>query len=220
MSFVYRRIFNIVKGIIPKISDTEIIALKSGGVSIDRELFSGKVDYTKLYAPLPVSNVTLGLRHSVDGRETLNGQNPAHTEKQKDYFLPKLADGSMIPCFALTGPSNGSDAVGAIDRGVVKWIDGRIQIEIVLNKRYITLAPIANLIESHFISTTRMNYSPITRRASPSHWWNGRNPGWCRTRGTIQTMPGFQTEPSKGRYALIATKSSAVQAASATDGKC
>ena len=71
MSFVYRRIFNIVKGIIPKISDTEIIAVKSGGVSIDRELFSGKVDYTKLYAPLPVSNVTLGLRQSVDGRTKL-----------------------------------------------------------------------------------------------------------------------------------------------------
>jgi ornithine decarboxylase len=89
MSFVYRRIFNIVKGIIPKISDTEIIALKSGGVSIDRELFSGNVDYTKLYAPLPVSTQfssgTLGLHQSVDGREKLHVQNPAnHPEHEID----------------------------------------------------------------------------------------------------------------------------------------
>ena len=51
MSIIYRRVFNIVKSIIPKISETEIIALKSGGVSIDRELFNGKVDYNKLYKP-------------------------------------------------------------------------------------------------------------------------------------------------------------------------
>ena len=48
----YRKVFNIVKSIIPKISETEIIALKSGGVSIDRELFNGKVDYNKLYKPI------------------------------------------------------------------------------------------------------------------------------------------------------------------------
>lgn len=45
MSWPYRKAFKIVKSIIPKISETEIIALKSGGVSIDRELFNGKVDY-------------------------------------------------------------------------------------------------------------------------------------------------------------------------------
>jgi len=41
MLLFYRKAFNIVKNIIPKISETEIIALKSGGVSIDRELFNG-----------------------------------------------------------------------------------------------------------------------------------------------------------------------------------
>jgi hypothetical protein len=44
---LYKTLFNSVKRIIPKISETEIIALKSGGVSIDRELFNGKVDYVK-----------------------------------------------------------------------------------------------------------------------------------------------------------------------------
>ena len=43
-----------IKTILPKISETEIIALKSGGVSIDRELFQGKVDYSKLFTPLPI----------------------------------------------------------------------------------------------------------------------------------------------------------------------
>jgi acyl-CoA dehydrogenase len=68
------------------------------------------------------------------------------TQRQKDYFLPKLANGSMIPCFGLTGPNNGSDAVGEIDKGIVECIDGKIKIKITLNKRYITLAPISNLI--------------------------------------------------------------------------
>ena len=46
----------------------------------------------------------------------------------------------------MTGPNNGSDAVGNIDEGVVEKIDGNIKIRIGLNKRYITLAPISNLI--------------------------------------------------------------------------
>ena len=52
----YRKAFNVVKGIIPKISETEIIALKSGGVSIDRELFNGKVNYCELYKPFFISS--------------------------------------------------------------------------------------------------------------------------------------------------------------------
>ena len=48
-SYLYKSIFNRVKKIIPKISETEIIALRSGGTSIDRELFSGKIDYKKLF---------------------------------------------------------------------------------------------------------------------------------------------------------------------------
>ena len=68
------------------------------------------------------------------------------TEKQKNDFLPKLADGSYIPCFGLTGPNNGSDATGQIDTGIVKKENNKIKININLNKRYITLAPVANLM--------------------------------------------------------------------------
>ena len=57
------------------------------------------------------------------------------TEKQKEYFLPKLADGTFIPCFGLTGPNNGSDAVGKIDERFVEEVNGKIKIKIELNKR-------------------------------------------------------------------------------------
>jgi hypothetical protein len=39
-----------VKKIIPKISETEIIALKSGGTSIDKYIFQGKMNYQILFS--------------------------------------------------------------------------------------------------------------------------------------------------------------------------
>ena len=45
---MYRLIFNQSKKLIPKISETELIALRSGGTSIDRDIFSGEVDVTKI----------------------------------------------------------------------------------------------------------------------------------------------------------------------------
>jgi acyl-CoA dehydrogenase len=72
------------------------------------------------------------------------------TQTQKDYFLPRLAKGIEIPCFALTGPNAGSDAASIPDTGVVckgMW-EGRETLGMRLDwdKRYITLAPIATLI--------------------------------------------------------------------------
>jgi acyl-CoA dehydrogenase len=213
---MYKHIFDRIKKIIPKISNTEIIALKSGGVSIDREIFKGKVNINNLYSSVPnkknnhemidktnkilekigennvypnpnINNIMSelgksgflsmiidkkynGNRLSITEQSNVltrlasynpslavtvmvpNSLGPAEllqhygTEKQKDYFLPKLADGTMIPCFGLTGPNNGSDAVGQIDKGYVELVDGKIKIKVTLNKRYITLAPISNLI--------------------------------------------------------------------------
>ena len=68
------------------------------------------------------------------------------TEEQKDKYLPGLANGDYIPCFGLTGPNNGSDATGSIDEGEVFEEDGKLKIRVSLNKRYITLAPVANLM--------------------------------------------------------------------------
>ena len=69
------------------------------------------------------------------------------TEEQKKKFLPKLANGEYIPCFGLTGPNNGSDATGSIDTGIIeKDENGNLYISVSINKRYITLAPISNLV--------------------------------------------------------------------------
>jgi alkylation response protein AidB-like acyl-CoA dehydrogenase len=214
---MYLRLFNRVKKIIPKISETELIALRSGGVSIDRDIFSGKINYDKLKKVYPSTNNTdndmidktkyilrkygdskvypstnikdimddlgsmgfLGMiiDKKYDGNRlnistqskiltTMASYNPSlavvtmvpnslgpgellqhyGTDKQKTMYLPKLASGKLIPCFGLTGPNNGSDATGNIDTGIVKEINGNRYIEIELNKRYITLAPIADLV--------------------------------------------------------------------------
>ena len=72
------------------------------------------------------------------------------TDEQKDYYLPRLAAGQEIPCFALTGPEAGSDASSIPDRGVVCRGDhqGKEVLGIRLNwdKRYITLGPVATLL--------------------------------------------------------------------------
>ena len=68
------------------------------------------------------------------------------TEEQKDKYLPRLAKGVDIPCFALTGPSSGSDAASMRDNGVVCVQDGVLGIKCTFNKRYITLAPVATLV--------------------------------------------------------------------------
>lgn len=72
------------------------------------------------------------------------------TEEQRERWLPGLADGSEVPCFALTSPRVGSDATAITDTGVVckGEYNGEQVVGIRLNwdKRYITLAPIATVI--------------------------------------------------------------------------
>ena len=72
------------------------------------------------------------------------------TDAQKEHFLPRLAKGEEIPCFALTGPFSGSDAasmrdVGVIARGVHDGVE-TLGIKLSWDKRYITLAPNATLL--------------------------------------------------------------------------
>jgi acyl-CoA dehydrogenase len=73
------------------------------------------------------------------------------TDEQKNYYLPRLAVGDEIPCFALTGPEAGSDASAMTDNGVVcrgehggkKDVLG---VRLNWNKRYITLGPVATVL--------------------------------------------------------------------------
>jgi acyl-CoA dehydrogenase len=72
------------------------------------------------------------------------------TEEQKSHYLPRLAKGLEVPCFALTSPEAGSDAASIPDRGVVckgPW-QGRevLGMRVTWDKRYITLGPIATLL--------------------------------------------------------------------------
>jgi acyl-CoA dehydrogenase len=72
------------------------------------------------------------------------------SDEQKDHYLPRLASGEEIPCFALTGPYAGSDATSLPDYGIVcrHEVDGvdTLGIRFTFDKRYITLAPIATVI--------------------------------------------------------------------------
>jgi acyl-CoA dehydrogenase len=72
------------------------------------------------------------------------------TEDQKDYYLPRLANGVEVPCFALTNPYAGSDAASIPDIGVVCMglHEGRetLGLRLTWSKRYITLAPVATLL--------------------------------------------------------------------------
>ncbi|MBK8097901.1 MAG: acyl-CoA dehydrogenase [Planctomycetes bacterium] len=69
------------------------------------------------------------------------------TEAQKQRWLPALASGAEIPCFALTEPGAGSDAGAISATGVVfAGTDGRLMLRLSWNKRYITLAAIATVL--------------------------------------------------------------------------
>jgi acyl-CoA dehydrogenase len=72
------------------------------------------------------------------------------TEQQKNHYLPRLAKGQEVPCFALTSPEAGSDAAAIPDFGVVcKGIwQGRevLGMRVTWDKRYITLGPVATLL--------------------------------------------------------------------------
>lgn len=67
--------------------------------------------------------------------------------KQKDHYLPRLAAGREIPCFALTEPEAGSDAGAIQSQGTVfKDSNGELKIKLQFEKRYITLGAIATVI--------------------------------------------------------------------------
>jgi acyl-CoA dehydrogenase len=72
------------------------------------------------------------------------------TQEQKDYYLPRLARGEEIPCFALTNPYAGSDATsipdyGIVCRGMHEGVE-TLGVKLTFEKRYITLAPVATVI--------------------------------------------------------------------------
>ncbi|MBM3268550.1 MAG: acyl-CoA dehydrogenase [Candidatus Sericytochromatia bacterium] len=72
------------------------------------------------------------------------------TDEQKKYYLPRLASGEDIPCFALTSPEAGSDAANTKSIGIVckgMW-EGQevLGMRLTFDKRYITLSPVATIL--------------------------------------------------------------------------
>jgi len=90
---------------------------------------------------------TVGVPNSLGPGELLQEYG---TKEQQEYYLPRLATGEEIPCFALTSPEAGSDAGSIPDYGII--CHGKFEGEDVLgmkltwDKRYITLAPIATVL--------------------------------------------------------------------------
>ncbi|HJU07892.1 MAG TPA: acyl-CoA dehydrogenase [Rhodanobacteraceae bacterium] len=218
-------LLKIFRRVLPKLSETEQVALDAGTVGFEGELFAGKPDWSKLLsqpkpqlsaeeqafmdgpceqlcrmvddwqithelADLPpevwefvkrekffgmiipkrygglefsalahsavlqkLSSISTTLASTVSVPNSLG---PAElllrygSEEQKNFYLPRLADGREIPCFALTGPYAGSDATSIPDFGVVckQMVDGveTLGLRLTFDKRYITLAPIATII--------------------------------------------------------------------------
>ena len=225
---VSRLIMKIVGRALPKMGDTERIALEAGTVWWDGELFSGNPDWKKLLGfeiqPLSqeeqafidgpveelcrmlddwqinqdrdlspevwdfirknrffgiiIPKVYGGLGYSAHAHSAVvtklssrsstaavtvmvpNSLGPGEllvhygTDEQKNHYLPRLARGEDIPCFALTEPTAGSDAANGRSRGVVgkgTWKGEEVTgIRLTFNKRYITLAPVATVIGLSF----------------------------------------------------------------------
>ena len=102
---------------------------------------------TKLSTHSGTVSVTVMVPNSLGPAELL-----AHygTDEQKSYYLPRLARGLEIPCFALTSPNAGSDAASIPDFGIVCWgeHEGKrvLGLRVTWEKRYITLGPVATLL--------------------------------------------------------------------------
>lgn len=122
-----------------------IIPKKYGGLEFSHTAHSEVV--MKVSARSISVGVTVMVPNSLGPAELLQHYG---TEQQKDYYLPRLADGREIPCFALTGPDAGSDAGSIPDSGIVceDVFKGKKVLGLRLNweKRYITLGPVATVL--------------------------------------------------------------------------
>ncbi len=223
-ALVSRWVMRLIGPFLPRIGETERIALDAGTVWWDRDLFSGNPDWQKLLAFTPrglseqerafldgpveelcamlnewevvgardlpprvwdfikqhrffgmiIPDEYGGLGFSAAGHSAVvvkvasrsvtaavtvmvpNSLGPAElllqygTEEQKRHYLPRLATGVEVPCFALTGPEAGSDAAatqseGIVCRGIFRGEDV-LGMRLHWRKRYITLGPVATVI--------------------------------------------------------------------------
>lgn len=122
-----------------------IIPKEHGGLGFSATMHSAVV--TKIASRSLAAAVTVMVPNSLGPGELLLRYG---TDAQKKHYLPRLAKGLDIPCFALTEPHAGSDAASGSSFGVVvkKKVNGKdvLGMELTFNKRYITLAPVATVV--------------------------------------------------------------------------
>ena len=122
-----------------------IIPKEYGGLGFSALAHSAVI--TKLSTRSNAAAVTVMVPNSLGPAELL-----LHfgTEEQKRHYLPRLARGQEIPCFALTSPEAGSDAAAIPDYGIVckgEWQGQEVLgMRVTWDKRYITLGPVATLL--------------------------------------------------------------------------
>ena len=159
----------------------------------------------KLSSRSAVVASTVGVPNSLGPAELLLHYG---TDEQRDYYLPRLASGDEIPCFALTGPRVGSDAASIPDTGVVcrgQW-EGREITGIRLNwdKRYITLAPVATVLGLAFkLYDPEHLLSPEEDRGVTAALIPVSTPGITIGRRHFPLNVPFQNGPTQGRDVFV-----------------
>ena len=122
-----------------------IIPEKYGGLGFSAHANSAVV--TMVSSRCVTAAVTVMVPNSLGPAELLLHYG---TEEQKDHYLPRLARGDDVPCFALTEPGAGSDAGAMTSSGVVcrGTYEGRevLGMRLNWNKRYITLSAISTVL--------------------------------------------------------------------------
>ena len=119
-----------------------IIPKEYGGMGFSASANSAVV--TKISSRSMVLGVTVMVPNSLGPAELLTHYG---TEKQKEFYLPRLARGIEVPAFALTEPNAGSDAGAISSSGVVyKGDDGELYLRLNWDKRYITLAGVSTVL--------------------------------------------------------------------------
>ncbi len=130
------------------------------------------------------------------------------TEVQREYYLPRLAIGQEIPCFALTSPTAGSDATSITDTGIIckGLYEGKecLGLRLNWNKRYITLAPVATIVcvAVHVYDPERLLGGEcdlgITTVLVPAHL-----PGVERGQRHLPLHQAFMNGPIKGKDVFV-----------------
>jgi len=181
-----------------------IIPKEHGGLGFSALMHSQVV--MKVASRSPAAAVTVMVPNSLGPAELLMRYG---TDQQRGYYLPRLAKGQEIPCFALTAPEAGSDAASIPDRGVVCYGDhmGKrvLGMKVTWNKRYITLAPVATLLGLAFrlydpdrvLSPDKEDIG-ITLALVPTN-----TPGVEIGRRHFPAGQAFQNGPTQGRDVFI-----------------